>query len=46
MNRVSASDLAGGDNRWDVEITVAGPRRPDAYALIRELDVHRVLVGG
>ena len=46
MNGVSAGDLAGRDNRGDVEIAVARRRRPDAYALVGELDVHRVLVGG
>ena len=46
MDGVGAGDLAGRDNRGNVEIAVAGRRRPDAYALVGELDMHRVLVGG
>ena len=46
MNGVSAGDLAGRDDRGDVEVAVARVRRADAYALIGELDVHRVFVGG
>src|SRR6202044_511725 len=46
MNGVGTSDLARGDNRGNVEIAVARWRRPDAHALVRKLDVHRVLVGG
>ena len=46
MNGVSAGDLACSDDRGNVEIAVARRRRPDAYALIGQLDVHRVLVGG
>src|ERR1700722_20945504 len=46
MNGVSASDLACRDNRRNVEIAVARRRRPDAYALIGQLDVHRLFVGG
>ena len=45
MNGVRASNLASGDNRWNVEIAVPRRRRPDAHALIGELDVHCVFVG-
>ena len=46
MNGVGAGDLARRDNGGNVEIAVARRRRPDAYALVRKLDVHRVPVGG
>ena len=46
MNGVGAGDLARRDNGGNVEITVARRRRADAHALIGELDVHRVPVGG
>ena len=46
MNGVRAGDLAGGDDRGDIEIAVLRGRRPDADALVGELDVHRLLVGG
>ena len=46
MNGVRAGDLAGRDDRGDIEIAVFRGRRPDADALIGELDVHGLLVGG
>ena len=46
MHRVGAGDLAGGEQGGDVEIAVARRRRADADALVGELDVHRLLVGG
>ena len=46
MDGVGAGDLAGGDERRDVEIAVAGRRRADADALVGEADVHGVGVGG
>ena len=46
MDGVGAGDLAGGDDGGNVEIAVLGGGRPDADALVRELDVHRLLVGG
>ena len=46
MDCVGAGDLAGGEQRGDVEIGVARRRRADADALVGELDVHRLLVGG
>ena len=46
MDSVGAGDLAGGQERRDVEIAVARSRRADAHALIREPHVHGVGVGG
>ena len=46
MDRVGAGDLAGGEQGGDVEIGIARRRRADADALVGELDVHRLLVGG
>ena len=46
MDRVGAGDLAGGDQRRDVEIAVAGRRRADADALVGEPHMHRVGIGG
>ena len=46
MDGVRAGDLAGGDDRGNVEIAVLCGGRSDADALVGELDVHRLLVGG
>jgi hypothetical protein len=46
MDRVGAGDLAGRDDRRDVEIAVARRRRADADALVGEPHMHRVGVGG
>ena len=46
MHRVSAGDLAGGDDGRDIEIAVLGGRPADADALVGEADMHRVGVGG
>ena len=46
MNGVRAGDLARRNDRGNVEIAVTRRRRTDAYALVGELDVHRVPVGG
>ena len=46
MHRVGAGDLAGRDQRRDVEIAVARRRRADADALVGEPHVHGVGVGG
>ncbi len=46
MDRVGAGDLAGGEERRDVEVAVAGRRRADADALVGEADMHGVGVGG
>ena len=46
MHRVGAGDLAGGEQRRDVEIAVARRRRADAHALVGEPHMHRVGVGG
>ena len=46
MHRVGARDFARRDDGGDVEITVTRRRGTNAYALVRELDVHRVSVGG
>ncbi|MCC2651944.1 MAG: hypothetical protein K0Q60_2107 [Microvirga sp.] len=46
MDGVGASDLAGCDERRDVEIAVAGGRRADADALVSKAHMHRVRIGG
>ncbi len=46
MHRVGAGDLAGGEQRRNVEIAVARRRRTDADALVGEPHVHGVGVGG
>ena len=46
MHGVGAGDLAGGEQRRDVEIAVLGRRRADADALVGEPHMHGVGVGG
>ena len=46
MHRVGAGDLAGGQQRRNVEIAVARGGRADAHALVGEPHMHGVLVGG
>ena len=46
MDGVGAGDLAGGDDRGDVEIAFARRRRADADALVGEAHMHGVGVGG
>jgi hypothetical protein len=46
MNGVGARDLAGGEQRGDVEIAVARGRRADADALVGEAHMHGIGVGG
>ena len=46
MHRVGAGDLAGREQRGNVEIAVPGGRRADADAFVGEPDVHGVGVGG
>ena len=46
MHGVGAGDLAGGEQRRNVEIAVARRRRPDADALVGEPHMHGVGVGG
>ena len=46
MHRVGAGDLAGGEQRRNVEIAVLGGRRADAHALVGEPHMHGVGVGG
>ncbi len=46
MHGVGAGDLAGGEQRRDVEVAVARGRRADADALVREPHMHGVGVGG
>ena len=46
MHGVGAGDLAGRQQRGHVEVAFARRRRADADALVGELDVHRLLVGG
>ena len=46
MHRVGTGDLAGGEQRRNVEIAVARGGRADAHALVGEPHMHGVLVGG
>ena len=46
MHGVGAGDLAGGEQRGDVEIAVLRRRRPDADALVGKAHMHGVGVGG
>ena len=46
MHRVRAGDLAGGEQRRNVEVAVARGRRADAHALFGKPHMHGVLVGG
>ena len=46
MHGVGAGDLAGGEQRRNVEIAVARGGRADADALVGEPHMHGVLVGG
>jgi hypothetical protein len=45
MDGVGAGDLAGCDQRGDVEIALGGRWRSDAHAFIGQADVHGVFVG-
>ena len=46
MDRVGAGDLAGRQQLRNVEVALARRRRADADALVGQLDVHGVGVGG
>ena len=46
MHGIGAGDLAGREQRGDVEIAVLGRRRADADALVGEPHMHGVGVGG
>ena len=46
MHRVGAGDLAGGEQRGNVEVAVARGGRADAHAFVGEPHVHGILVGG
>src|SRR5262245_13422214 len=46
MHRFRSGDLAGRDNRWNVQIAIARGRWPDAHAFIGKPDMHRLLIGG
>ena len=46
MHGVGAGDLAGREQRGNVEIAVLGRRRPDADALVGKAHMHGVGVGG
>ena len=46
MDRFGAGDLAGRDDRGNVEIGLRGRRRADAHALIGQPHMHRIGVGG
>ena len=46
MHGVGAGDLAGGEQRRDVEVAVLRRRRADADALVGEAHMHGVGVGG
>jgi hypothetical protein len=45
MDGVGAGDLAGRDERGDVEIALGGRRRADANAFVGQAHMHGVLVG-
>ena len=45
MHGVGAGDLAGGEQRRDIEVAVLGRRRADADALVGEPHMHGVGVG-
>jgi len=46
MHRIGAGDLTGGKQRGNVEVAVARRGRADADTLVREPNMHRVLVCG
>ncbi len=46
VHGVGAGDLAGGEQRRNVEVALARGRLPDAHALVGEPHMHRVGVGG
>ena len=46
MHGVGAGDLAGREQRGDVEIGILRGRRPDADAFVGQPHMHRVGVGG
>jgi len=46
MNRLGAGDLAGRDDRGEVQVALPRRRRADAHGLVGHADVHRVGVGG
>ena len=46
MDGIGAGDLAGRQQRRNIEIAVARRRRPDAHALVGKPHMHGVGVGG
>ena len=46
VHRIRAGDLAGGEQRGNVQVGILGRRRTDADALVGEPHVHGVVVGG
>src|SRR3569832_1318400 len=46
MHGIGTGDLAGREQRGDVEIAVLGRRRSDANALVRQAHMHGIGVGG
>ena len=46
MDRIGAGDLAGGNDRGNVQIGLAGGRRADADRFIGEPHMHRIRIGG
>ena len=46
MNRVGAGDFTGSQQCRNVEITVDGGRRADAYAFVGEANMHGVGIRG
>src|SRR5690606_12957010 len=45
MHGLGAGDLAGREDRGDVEVGILGRGRPHAYAFVGEADMHGVGVG-
>src|SRR5664279_178493 len=44
MDRIHIRDFGRTDHRWNVEVALAQPRRPDAYGFVRKAHVQRVTV--
>ena len=44
MNGVDVGDFGGADHLWNVQVTLARTRRPNAHGFIRKAHVQRVAV--